>query len=108
MRVGKNRILRLMRRENLLPPVRRGRPHGDRSHSGTIVTERSSELWGTDATRFYTRREGWCCFFGAIDHFVADIVGWHVAHKGDRWAALEPIRQEVREACSSWPSSWGT
>jgi transposase InsO family protein len=25
------------------------------------------------------------------------VVGWHVAKKGDRWAALEPIRQGVRE-----------
>jgi transposase InsO family protein len=97
MRVGKNRVLRLMRREQLLAPVRRGHPHGDRSHSGTIVTERPNELWGTDATKFYTRREGWCWFFGAIDHCVGDIVGWHVAKKGDRWAALEPIRQGVRE-----------
>ena len=35
-------------------------------------------------------------FFGAIDHCVTDVVGWHVAKKGDRWAALEPIRQGVR------------
>ncbi|MGH8545885.1 MAG: IS3 family transposase [Gammaproteobacteria bacterium] len=56
IRVGKNRVLRLMRRENLLAPVRRGRPHGDRTHSGTILATRPNELWGTDATRFYTRR----------------------------------------------------
>jgi transposase InsO family protein len=97
IKVGKNRVLRLMRQENLLAPVRRGRPHGDRTHGGTILTARPNELWGTDATRFYTRCEGWCWFFGAIDHFVADVVGWHVAKKGDRWAALEPIRQGVRE-----------
>jgi len=24
-------------------------------------------------------------------------VGWHVAKKGDRWAALEPVLQGVRE-----------
>ena len=24
------------------------------------------------------------------------MVGWHVAKKGDRWAALEPVRQGVR------------
>ena len=102
MRVGKNRVLRLMRRERLLAPVRQGRPHGDRSHSGTIITERPNELWGTDATRFYTRRNGWCWFFGAIDHCVGDVVGWHVAKKGDRWAALEPIRQGVREQSLSY------
>ena len=80
-----------------LAPVRCGRPHGDCTHRGTILTARPNELWGTDATRYYTRREGWCGFFGAIDHFVADIIGWHVAKKGDRWAAQEPVRQGVRE-----------
>ena len=33
--VGKNRVLRLMRENRLLAPVRKGRhPRGDRSHSG--------------------------------------------------------------------------
>ena len=61
-----------------------------------IQTERPDELWGTNASRFWTRAEGWCWFFGAIDHCASDIVGWHVAKKGDRWAALEPVRQGVR------------
>jgi len=96
MRVGKDRVRRLMRENNLLAPSRCRHTHGDRSHSGTIQTDRPNELWGTDATRFYTRQDGWCWFFGAIDHGVNDIVGWHVAKKGDRWAALEPIRQGIR------------
>ena len=93
---GKNRVLRLMRENGLLAPVRQGRPRDDRSHGGRIRTERPDELWGTDAARFWTRREGWCWFFGAVDHCVTDVVGWHVAKKGDRWAALEPVRQGVR------------
>jgi transposase InsO family protein len=97
-RVGKNRVLRLMRAHGLLAPQRAGHPHGDPAHAGTITTERPNVMWGTDATRFYTEREGWCWFFGAIDHASADIVGWHVAKIGDRWAALEPIHQGVRAA----------
>ncbi len=93
--VGRQRVFRLMREHRLLAPTRRRREHGDRAHAGTIITERPDELWGTDATRFWTRQEGWCWFFGAIDHCVEDIVGWHVAKRGDRWAALEPIRQGV-------------
>jgi transposase InsO family protein len=94
---GKNRVLRLMRENRLLAPVRQGKhPRGDRSHSGRITTDAPNELWGTDATRFYTKTDGWCWFFGAIDHCVNDVVGWHVAKKGDRWAALEPIRQGVK------------
>ncbi len=96
IRVGKNRVLRLMRENGLLAPVRFRHERGDRSHSGRITTDRPNELWGTDATRFYTREDGWCWFFGAVDHCVTDVVGWHVAKKGDRWAALEPIRQGVR------------
>jgi len=34
----------------------------------------------------------------SIDHHVAEVVGWHTAKLGDRWAALEPIRQGVRHA----------
>lgn len=94
--VGKHRVLRLMRAHRLLAPTRRGHTHGDRAHAGTITTARPNELWGTDATRFSTRQDGWCWFFGAIDHCSADLVGWHVAKVGDRWAALEPIRQGVQ------------
>jgi len=97
IRVGKNRVLRRMRENGLLAPVRRGtHPRGDRSHSGRITTDAPNELWGTDATRFHTKEDGWCWFFGAVDHCVTDVVGWHVAKKGDRWAALEPVRQGVR------------
>ena len=96
IRVGKARVLRLMRQERLLAPTRRQHERGDRAHAGTITTTRPEELWGTDGARFYTRQEGWCWFFGAIDHCVEAIVGWHVAKIGDRWAALEPIRQGVR------------
>jgi transposase InsO family protein len=94
---GKERVRRLMREHRLLAPTRRVHAHGDRAHAGTILTARPNELWGTDATRFYTRREGWCWFFGAIDHCSEDLVGWHVAKVGDRWAALEPIRQGVQQ-----------
>ena len=91
-----------MREHGLLAPHRRRHVHGDRAHGGTIVTQQPNQLWGADATRFYTRQNGWCWFFGAIDHFSQDIVGWHVAKKGDRWAALEPIRQGVRQHLSGY------
>ena len=63
----------------LLTPQRAGHRHGDQAHAGTITTAAPNVLWGTDATRFYTAQEGWCWWFGAIDHASADIVGWHVA-----------------------------
>ena len=93
--VGGKRVLRLMRVHHLLAPRRLGPPNGDPAHAGTITTTRPDEMWGTDATRFYTEEDGWCWFFGAIDHCVDELVGWHTAKIGDRWAALEPLRQGV-------------
>jgi transposase InsO family protein len=61
-----------------------------------MTTTRPDEMWGADATRFYTEEDGWCWFFGAIDHYVDELVGWHTAKIGDRWAALEPLRHGVR------------
>jgi transposase InsO family protein len=91
-----------MRENRLLAPVREGPVHGDHTHSGTIRTEAPNLLWGTDATRFWTEKDGWCWFFAAINHCSNDIVGWHVAKKGDRWAALEPIRQGVKQHVGSY------
>ena len=96
--VGGKRVLRLMRQHQLLAPRRLGPPNGDPAHAGTIITTRPNEMWGTDATRFYSEQNGWCWFFGAIDHYSDDLVGWHVAKLGNRWAALEPIRQSVHYA----------
>jgi len=96
--VSGKRLLRLMRQHQLLAPRRLGPPNGDPAHRGTIITTRPDEMWGTDATRFYTKEDGWGWFFGAIDHHPDELLGWHVAKLGDRWAALEPIRQGVRQA----------
>jgi transposase InsO family protein len=96
--VSGKRVLRLLRQHGLLAPRRLGPPNGDPAHAGTIITERPDVMWGTDATRFYAEREGWCWFFGAIDHHTDELLGWHTAKLGDRWAALEPIRQGVAHA----------
>src|SRR5947207_13790874 len=71
-----------MRLHHLLAPRRLGPPNGDPAHAGTITTTRPDEMWGTDATRFYTEEDGWCWFFGAIDHCVDELVGWHTAKIG--------------------------
>src|SRR3989442_970923 len=73
--LGGKRVLRLMRQHHLLAPRRLGPPNGDPAHAGTITTTRPDEMWGTDATRFYTKEDGWCWFFGALDHCVDELVG---------------------------------
>jgi len=96
VRVGKDRVLRLMRLHGLLAPVRRTRERGDPAHAGTIIESHPDKMWGTDGTKIATVKDGWCWAFIAIDHCSLDIPGWHVTKKGDRFAALEPIRQGVR------------
>jgi putative transposase len=95
---GGKRVLRLMRQHGLLAPRRLGPPNGNPAHAGTITTTQPDTMWGTDATRFYTEQEGWCWFFGAVDHGTDEVVGWHAAKIGDRWAALVPIRQGMQHA----------
>lgn len=96
MKVGKNRVLRLMRRHGLLAPVRRMNTRGNRAHDGKIVTDRPNDLWGADATTFWTEKDGLCWFFGVIDHFNSECVGLEVVKKGDRWAAIESVRCAAR------------
>jgi hypothetical protein len=109
--VSGKRVMRLMRQHQLLAPRRLGPPNGEPAHPGTITTARPDEMWGTDATRFYTEEDGWFWFFGAIDHHIAELLGWHVAKLGDRWAALEPIRQgcgtPLAASARTWPAVTG-
>jgi len=52
-------------------------------------------MWGTDGTKVMTVEEGNAWIFAAIDHYNSECVGWHVCKKGDRFAALEPIRMGI-------------
>jgi transposase InsO family protein len=97
IRTSKARVLRLMREANLLAPTRQVRVLGPRSHDGTIITERPDQMWGTDATSTWTVQEGHVTVFVAVDHCTGEGVGIHAAKIGDRFEALDPIRQAVRE-----------
>lgn len=95
-RTSRRRVLRLMREHGLLAHQRVGRPHGSRAHDGTITTERVDVMWGTDLTSVMTR-EGQAAVFIAVDHCSAECVGIHASHRADRFEALEPVKQAVRE-----------
>jgi len=95
--VGRNRVLCLMRGEGLRAPVHRAHDRGDNAHAGTIIPEAHNEMWGTDGTRIWTEEDVYIWFFGAIDHFVGEVVGHHVVKNGDRFAALVPLTQGVKE-----------
>jgi putative transposase len=96
IRTSRRRVLRLMREHGLLAHQRAGRPHGSRAHDGTITTERVDVMWGTDLTSVMTG-EGQAAVFIAVDHCSAECVGIHASRSADRFEALEPVRQAVRE-----------
>jgi putative transposase len=96
VRVGRKRVLRLMREHQLLSPHRR--PSNEpRPHDGTITTEAPNVLWGTDGARVFTVEDGWGWVFVAVEHFNAECVGYHVCKQGDRFAALEPLAMGLVE-----------
>jgi len=48
-------------------------------------------------TTTVTTGDGQVCVFVAVDHCTAECVGIHAAKSGNRFEALEPVRQGVRE-----------
>jgi len=94
-RTSLRRVLRLMRENDLLAPVRVGSPRGPRNHHGTIIPETVDTMWGTDLTTTFTG-EGQAAVFIAVDHFTAECVGIHAHARVTRFEALEPVRQGVR------------
>lgn len=98
VRIWKDRVLRLMRENQLLSPDRRPQqaPGKEHPHDGSIIPEAPDQIWGTDATMTHTVTDGRVTIFAAIDHYTSECVGIHVVKKGDRFEALEPIRQGIR------------
>jgi len=92
VKVGRRRVLRLMRENNLLSPYRGRRGHPN-LHQGEIITQAPNVMWGTDGARVFTVADGWGWLFVAVEHWNAECVGWHVCKQGTRFAALEPISQ---------------
>ena len=94
---GHNRVHSLLSTNKLLSPDRAKHKGCGRKHDGTIIQELPNRMWGTDGKQFYTQQDGWCWLFDLIDHCNDEILGWHVAKIGNRFAAMEPMRQAVRE-----------
>ncbi len=94
---ARHRINRLMREHGLLSCQRT--EQGDpKTHEGTIIPTTINEIWGTDGTLFGTANGDLLWLFAVIDHFSDEILGWHIVPvgQGDRFAALEPIKQGLR------------
>jgi putative transposase len=94
VRTAARRVRRLMGQHGLLAPHRVGRPER-RTHDGAITTAAVDVMWGTDMTEIVTQAEGRARVFVAVDHCSGECVGSHAARSGNRFEALEPIRQGV-------------
>ncbi|NGX48414.1 MAG: hypothetical protein K1000chlam3_01807 [Chlamydiae bacterium] len=98
--VGRNRILRVMRQNRLLSP-HRSTYRIPNPHDGRIATDAPGIMWGSDGTKVRTVDDGWVWVFSVVEHWNTECVGWHVCKVGDRFAALEPISQAVKEVYGS-------
>ena len=98
MRVGLERVLRVMREHGLLAPTRVGRARGPQVHDGTIVTDRPDEMWGTDMTTTLTLDDGNASIFAVIDHCTGECLSLHAALRGTRFEAITSMQEAVREA----------
>lgn len=96
VKVGRNRVLRVMRNHQLLSPHRSFyRPPNP--HDGRITTDAPNVMWGSDGTKVATVEDGWIWVFSVAEHWNSECLGWHVCKTGDRFAALEPITQAVKK-----------
>jgi len=95
IRVARKRVLRLMRENALLSP-HRARTRDDTPHDRHIITAAPNLMWGTDATQIITVQDGKVWLFGVAEHWNAEALGWHVAKRGDRYAAVQAVSMAVR------------
>jgi putative transposase len=96
VKVGRNRVLRIMRQNQLLSP-HRGIYKPPNPHDGRITTDAPEVMWGSDGTKVQTVDDGWVWIFSVAEHWNTECLGWHVCKVGDRFAALEPVSQAVKE-----------
>ena len=53
-------------------------------------------MWATDATQVTTVEDGKVWRFGVVEHWNAEIMGWHVAKHGTRFEAIQALGMAVR------------
>ena len=93
--VGRERVLKLMRDNNLLSPYRTLKG-GKKLHDGRITTDAPNDMWATDATKINTVQDGVVWFFGIIEHWNAECLGWRISKRGDRFIALDALSMAVK------------
>jgi transposase InsO family protein len=96
IQVSRKRVLRLMRQHALLSP-HRARTRPETSHERQIITAAPNIMWATDATQVTTVQDGKVWLFGVVEHWNAELLGWHVAKHGTRTEAIQALGMAVRQ-----------
>ena len=94
IRVSRKRVLRLMREHHLLSP-HRARPRPETTHERQIITAAPNVMWAIDATQVITVQDGKVWLFGVVEHWNAEMLGWHVAKHGTRYEAVQALGMAV-------------
>lgn len=100
LKVGHNRVLRLMRENELLSPYRQ-RKADPNEHDRTITTDAPNEMWGTDGTQVMTVDDGHVWVFSAVEHWNGECVGMYVSKRGIRFNAVQPVLEGVQSIFGS-------
>ena len=96
IRVARKRALRLMREHHLLSP-HRVRPRPETGHERQIITAAPNVMWAIDATQVTTVQDGKVWLFGVVEHWSAEMLGWHVARRGTLYEAVQAVGMAVRQ-----------
>ena len=98
--LGRDRVRRIMGHNRLLSPFRV--PLGKaKAHNGRITTDEPNVMWGTDAAKILTLDDGWVWFFGVIEHWNSECLGWRLVKKGDRFAAIDALSEALKKVYCS-------
>ena len=104
LRVGRNRVRRLMAEMNLLRKIRRGRSttnsrHGYRRYPNLIkgkTASRPNEIWAADIT--YIRLRSRDVYLAIVmDVFTRAIRGWHVSWAAGQDLTLAALHKALRQ-----------
>jgi len=98
--VGKERLRRIMKEQGLLLNGFNRERVSPYEHTGTIVTDRPNEMWGSDIKEFQLLH-GALYFISLKDHYHGKIVGHYVSEDKTSQSTIEALRQAIKNEFGS-------